>query len=181
MIDQPKRILFFTNSEYGQSNVHLAVAYEAALKEDVEVHLASFAPLQSRVAELQERISQKTAGRARIVFHTIEGKAQIEALGDILKNLCVGPGINNAVKSYDCIPKILITWDAPEYIRMYDRIVKIIEQVDPDIIVQDNLNFPGVDACRNLGRNHVILSPNTPKELVGSLQPNMVGFWKYPA
>ncbi|KAI9713657.1 MAG: hypothetical protein M1812_006629 [Candelaria pacifica] len=182
MVNQPKKILFITQSEYGQSNVHLAVAYEAALKEDVEVHIASFAPLKSRVTELQERISHKTAGKKTVTFHIIEGQAQLEALGDdILKDFSQGPGFQNAVASYAGIPKILLTWDIAEYIRMYERVVKIIEAVDPVIVAQDNLHIAGLDACRNLGRNHVILSPNTPKEFVNSLQPNLAGFWKYPA
>ncbi|KAK0192760.1 hypothetical protein F5146DRAFT_1191689 [Armillaria mellea] len=37
-----QRFLFFTNSEYGQSNVVLSVAHELALRPNVAVHIASF-------------------------------------------------------------------------------------------------------------------------------------------
>lgn len=53
-----KQILFFTNSEYGQASVMLAVAQEFLFHGEFSVHIASFAQLHSRV----ERID-KAAGR----------------------------------------------------------------------------------------------------------------------
>lgn len=45
----PQKFLFFTNSEYGQSNVVLSVAHELALRPNVVVHIASFSALSSRI------------------------------------------------------------------------------------------------------------------------------------
>ncbi len=46
-----RRILLITNSEHGQANVFLAVSYALlTLKdEDVEVHFASFSPVEKNL------------------------------------------------------------------------------------------------------------------------------------
>jgi len=41
-----KKIIFLTSSEYGQANVVLAVAYELLLRQEHDIHIASFAPLK---------------------------------------------------------------------------------------------------------------------------------------
>ena len=47
----PKRVLLVTNSEHGQANVYLATSYALLTleDEDVEVHFASFPPIQKFV------------------------------------------------------------------------------------------------------------------------------------
>jgi UDP:flavonoid glycosyltransferase YjiC (YdhE family) len=49
---EQKKVMFLTASEYGESNVVLAVAYELLLRQKYEVHIASFSPLESRVRRL---------------------------------------------------------------------------------------------------------------------------------
>jgi hypothetical protein len=45
-----EKIIFLTSSEYGQANVVLAVAYELLLRQEHDIHIASFAPLEGRVS-----------------------------------------------------------------------------------------------------------------------------------
>jgi hypothetical protein len=48
------RILFFTNSESGQANVMLATLHELLIHDEYDIHLASFAPIPSRLAAFLE-------------------------------------------------------------------------------------------------------------------------------
>ncbi len=42
-ITQRKKIMLLTSSEFGQANAIIAVAYELLLRQEQDVHLASFA------------------------------------------------------------------------------------------------------------------------------------------
>jgi hypothetical protein len=68
---EQKKVLFLTASEYGESNVVLAVAYELLLRQKYEVHIASFSPLESRVKEISSLAASAASSQA--VFHTVAG------------------------------------------------------------------------------------------------------------
>ncbi|KAK2473808.1 hypothetical protein H9L39_13768 [Fusarium oxysporum f. sp. albedinis] len=58
-----KRLLLFTNSDFGQANVVLATAHELGIAcEDVEIHIASFQDLRSGVDDAS-RFMQTTAAQ----------------------------------------------------------------------------------------------------------------------
>jgi hypothetical protein len=80
-----KKILLLTSSEYGQANVVLAVAYEMLLRQQHEIHIASFAPLKGRVESLNELFQDKCVPAT---FHTVFGPSALEAL--IEKNEFIG-------------------------------------------------------------------------------------------
>jgi len=67
------------------------------------------------------------------------------------------------------------------YMQVYDRIVKLIEELDPAMVVVDGLLSPGIDACHSLNRRHVLNSPNTATDAGRMQQPWLKGFWYYPA
>lgn len=102
---QRKPILFFTNSEYGQANVILAVCYEL-LQRQYEVHIASFAVLKARISDLN-RMTTKT----QAVFHTVAGLSAAEALAS--NEEFIGPfppGVQGALKTYEVtLPAIATT------------------------------------------------------------------------
>ena len=65
-----QKLLFLTASEYGESNVILAVAYELLLWQKYEVHIASFSPLESRANS-----SATSVVSSQAVFHPVAGLA----------------------------------------------------------------------------------------------------------
>jgi hypothetical protein len=51
-------VLLMTSSEYGQANLLLAITYELLQCPNLDIHMASFSPPESRVCDLQERTTQ---------------------------------------------------------------------------------------------------------------------------
>ena len=104
--DSKNRILLLTNSEHGQAQTQLALAYELLSRPDIEVHLASFPALAPRTVEVSKlhgasnRDAAKSANPGKsIVFHPIEHPAWLDAYGDVQK-LAFPPGLFGAMKSY---------------------------------------------------------------------------------
>ena len=64
--------------------------------------------------------------------------------------------------------------------RLYGSIRRMIEEIDPGIVVVDALMNAGFDACYSLNRRFVMNSPNTPIAVVRAHQPWLKGFWYYP-
>jgi hypothetical protein len=183
-MSQRKKILFFTNSEYGQCNVVLATAYELVLR-GCEVHIASFAPLHQRVVDLNNGVyASLPSGSQAIIFHQIDSPSMVEMLikrfgadGDLTH----GVGLREALRMYSLLTQIVCGWDGDEYIRGCESCAGIIRTVEPDVIVNERACMYGMEACSQLGRNFVLLSPNTFLETVGSIQPWGFGFWGLPA
>ena len=178
----PKKILFFTSSEYGQANVILAVAYELLLRREYEVHVASFAPLKGRIKDLNELAVTDDSTAA--VFHAVPGPSALEALA--VKDDFIGPyppGIRGAVDTYRVtLPAMATTWDERGYMLGYESCIHILQAISPDIIVVDPLFSQGLEACTKLSRNCVVLSPNTFQEILRKRQPlSRLQFLRYPA
>ncbi|KAK7047220.1 hypothetical protein VNI00_006886 [Paramarasmius palmivorus] len=178
-------ILLITNSEYGQANVILAVAYELVQRPNVKIHIASFSPLRKRVGRLQTLIADE--GSANIIeFHEIAGLSHEEILVQqqlsLAKDTPHPPGYHGAVKSYCQVAAgFLHPWTAEEYHERLLSIERIVERLNPSRIVVDSLLTAGWDVCRKLGRPYMVLSPNSPKDFAWIQQPGLRGFWKYPA
>ncbi|KAL2069622.1 hypothetical protein VTL71DRAFT_14301 [Oculimacula yallundae] len=177
---KPKRILFFTSSEYGQANVILAVASELLILQQYEVHIASFEPLRSRIDELNKSLSSQDGIHA--VFHSIPGPAALDSL--LAKNGFIGPyspGIRGALKTYKItLPAMATTWTEAEYMASYKRSLEIILSVEPNIIVVDPLMSQGLEACNTMSRKRVVLSPNTFLELLRKQQSTFAQFFRIP-
>ncbi|XMA17233.1 hypothetical protein WAI453_010024 [Rhynchosporium graminicola] len=178
-MSEPKRILFFTSSEYGQANVVLAVASELLNMQKYEIHIASFSPLRRRVDELNKLTPRDGL---RSVFHSIACPAALDAL--VAKNEFIGPyspGVRGAIKTYKVtLPAMASTWTEAEYMSSYQRCLDIINSVDPNIIVVDPLMSQGLEACNTLSRKRVVLSPNTFLELLRKEQPIYSQLFKIP-
>lgn len=84
-MNEQKKILLFTSSEYGQANVILAVAYEMLDRQQHEIHIASFGPLKGRVESLNELFEDN---HVPATFHTVFGPSALEALTE--KNESIG-------------------------------------------------------------------------------------------
>jgi hypothetical protein len=167
---QRKRILLLTSSEFGQANVILAVAYELLLRQEYDVHIASFAPLESRIHDLNALLPQNASPA---IFHTIAGPSLSHCLEE--KNESIGPfppGIMGALKTYRItLPAMATGWDMTQYMVGYESCLQKLRDVDPDLIVIEPCFFPGLDACTALSRKYVVLSPNTFQEILRYQQP----------
>ena len=179
-----KNILFLTSSEYGQANVVLAIAHELALKHDLDIHIASFLPLQPRVIELSETISKNDSSKS-VVFHSVAGLSMIQMLSRIPENeMLIGPhptGFNGALSAYRALPQVLAGWSGPEYMETADSCIEVIRNVKPCIVVIDSFFGQGIIACTMVSQQFMILSPNSMKDIVTTKQPKGAMFWKYPA
>lgn len=182
--EKPKSVLLLTNSEYGQANVILAVAYELLLRQRYEVHIASFAPLKARIPELNDSATSYAGGKFNgATFHLVPGPSAQEGL--LAKGEFIGPfppGLSGAIDCYRVtLPAMATTWDGPEYMIGYNSCLDIMKSVNPDLIVCDPLMSQGLEACNTLSRDCVVLSPNTFREIMAKQQPIVPTFFRYPA
>jgi hypothetical protein len=177
---QRKKILFLTSSEYGQANVILAVAYELLLRQGYEIHIASFAPLQRRIDDLNALISKNAIPAT---FHTIAGPSLSQCLEQ--KDEFIGPyppGIRGALKTYRVtLPSMATAYNEAQYMAGYESCLKILSSVEPDLIVVEPMLDQGLDACKKLSRRYVVLSPNTFQELLRYKQPKHKILCRNPA
>ncbi|ETS84356.1 hypothetical protein PFICI_02381 [Pestalotiopsis fici W106-1] len=181
-----KKVLMLTNSEHGQANVHLAVAY-AMLQQDpsTEVHIASFPRLAKFVTEMSDFAVQNIPGASPIQFHGLRGTSFIDCI--------LNPDIDffsvaNTTPSFWTLFTVLGgmsvcmgAWNAEQFMEVYRSCIDIIDKVDADIVAVDNLFFPGVTACHHIECNWLMLSPNSLKDFVANRQPKLAGLWKYPS
>lgn len=65
---------------------------------------------------------------------------------------------------------LIYPWDRQSAINVYNETKAVIEAVKPDLVQSDNLCLLARDACRVLGQDVVILSPNTVKDVGSHLQ-----------
>ncbi|KAK0196224.1 putative UDP-glucoronosyl and UDP-glucosyl transferase [Armillaria mellea] len=176
-----KKVLFFTNSEYGQANIVLSVAHELCFRPDVEVHIASFPVLSPRIRDLQDRL-RVTGSSARIFFHPLRGislkEARIRRIGT--NTPTHAPTLSGAFRSFRRLPYYVAEWSGPEYMELYDSCVEIIQDLNAHAVVIEYFLSQAIDACRFLNLKFIIMTPNAPKDIIGRIQPYGSIFWKYP-
>jgi hypothetical protein len=195
---RPKRVLLFTNSEHGQANVYLATSHALLTlqDEDVEVHFASFPPIQKSVMATSQFARRENPRARPIVFHAIEGvdmvsawsrpeiRAEQEALKEeaiSITNSLGGLGwIRYAIRRMMLLLKVTLPWTGPEFVHIFQSVVSIVREVQPDITAADPAFSPALTALRHIGADFMILSPNTIKDFAMPVQPNGEALWKYP-
>ncbi|KAI8214507.1 hypothetical protein K4K52_000990 [Colletotrichum sp. SAR 10_76] len=170
---------------YGQANIFLATCSALmATAPDVEVHLASFAPIKAAVAAASEVGMQAHLNANPIKFHEIHGTNYFKALlspevgGRRL--LEIAPSLRTMPTVLQIIARAAMPYTGPEMVENCNEIRRIIEQVGPDLTLVDNMFTPGLTMARHMGIKWMILSPNTLKDLALPLQPKAAFFWKYP-
>lgn len=65
--------------------------------------------------------------------------------------------------------------------RVYKSCKKVIEEIQPDLVILDAIFNPGLDACFTLGQKFVLNTPNALMDVTRVDQPWLKGFWYYPA
>uniref|UniRef100_A0A0D2YJ47 Uncharacterized protein n=1 Tax=Fusarium oxysporum (strain Fo5176) TaxID=660025 RepID=A0A0D2YJ47_FUSOF len=185
-----KRLLLFTNSDFGQANVVLATAHELGIAcEDVEIHIASFQDLRSGVDDAS-RFMQTTAAQQKkktprpFVFHKIEGTSWGPATKRpetaIFETLELTPGVVNSAKGVAILPAVMIPWSPREFLDMYKETERVFNEVNPDLTIVEPLFTQGLTFCHYRGARWMVLSPNTIKEFAVPVQPKLAALWKYP-
>ena len=102
-----EKVLFPTNCEHGQSNVVLAMAHQLLEGHDVDVHFASWVPLDPRLWNIFDEVPKM----GQITFHLIPGLKMFDA---VLKNfnptrdsLSHAPGYAGATCLRELMPQML--------------------------------------------------------------------------
>ncbi|KAF5689296.1 UDP-glycosyltransferase 84B2 [Fusarium circinatum] len=160
-MDGSKRLLLFTNSDFGQANVVLPTAHELGLScEDVEVHIASFQDLRSGVDDAS-RFMQATATQQKkkiprpFVFHEIEGTSWGPATKRpetaIFETLELTPGLVNSAKGVAILPAVMIPWSPGEFLDIYKETERAFDEVKPDLTIVEPLFTQGLTFCRHRG------------------------------
>jgi hypothetical protein len=175
-----RKIIFFTSSEYGQASVVLAVAYELLLRQQHDIHIASFAPLEGRVKDFNSLVPLNVMPAT---FHTIDGPSSTQVLeerGDFLEPL--SPGINDALQTYQVtLPALATAWYNSQHMVGYESCLEILQKVNPDLTVIEPLVDQGHETCKALSLQFVILSPNTFQEILRKQQPMVTQLCRIPA
>lgn len=92
------------------------------------------------------------------------------------------PGIRGALETYRVtLPAMATAWEGPDYMTGYENCLEILQSVSPDVIVADPIMHQGLDACKTLSRDAIILAPNTFKELLRNTQPVLSQLCRYLA
>ncbi|TVY83172.1 Glycosyltransferase sdnJ [Lachnellula suecica] len=186
------KILFFTNSEYGQSNVVVATAYEL-LHRGCEIHIASFAADEDLGSAFTKRIDALNNGEygtlptdsKPVTFHRITGESMVESWqrrSKLTPDIAMthGCGLKHAPLAYRSLMPVMGS-EGPEYLTAVESCVAALKLVQPKVIVVDS-SFPqGHDAARMMNLNYVVLTPNSFRETIGAIQPRGYGFWGIPA
>jgi hypothetical protein len=181
-------VLFLSNSEHGLGNVLLATSHAMLVEHsDIEMHYASFKKFSNQVSTISrsalKQIPESPNARP-ITFHTFKGRSYAEALisRDFgIEDLMQPPGLAGIAKLCKNMQTCLMPWSGPEYLGLYEQVLAVLDEVDPIVVAVEPLFWPGLDAVRAQGRNHVIVSPNTLKDNFAAMQPRGAFFWKYPA
>ncbi|KAI5865313.1 hypothetical protein GGS23DRAFT_421379 [Durotheca rogersii] len=184
IIGKNNTALFLVNSEPGLSNVHAATA-QALLERHphIQVHFASFAPLAPKVQRISS-YAKKTFNSNEIKFHLVDAITYFEAIsatGKIASEIKHPPGFAGIGAVCRDIQSYLAPWTAETFLDIYEKLQRIIRDVDPAVVVLDSMFRPAVDATRDLNRLHAVISPNTLIDSFQADQPWAPMIWKYPA
>jgi hypothetical protein len=179
----PKRILFLTNSEYGQANVVLAVVHSLIhLSTDIECHIASFEALNKPIKAASEHAIQSAAvpGAARsLIFHELSATSY-SRLPIVEETNDLRPGLFNSARAIMAIPEIMLPWEPKQFGDVCNEITRVLAKVTPDLTIVDPLFAPALSVCNHLGVKWIVLAPNTIKDFAVPVQPGLSPLWKYP-
>jgi len=140
--------------------------------------------MPARVVDLNDGVYGSLFDGKPLTFHPIKGESMGAALAkayDGQAYFTCGTGTKEALRMYPVLAAVICAWDRLEYIEGVESCVDIIRDVRPDVIVNERLCAQAIDACTIAERNYIILSPNTFKETIATIQPWAKGFWRIPA
>jgi len=187
-----KTVVFLTNCESGQCNVHVATASSILLQhENVNVHFISFIDITDTIRSTEHLLASISGRPKTIHLHVLPGFTHAQAIicqFPFQPDVSHGWGFWEALRFYKTLPHMVMSLDGPEYVNHFKNTVTALQSIfataggkDDVVCVVDTLFLPAMDAVRHLGATLCLLSPNTLKELILPLQPYGAMLWKYPA
>lgn len=179
-------VLYLTDSNSDLIQSHIASAF--ALLEsrpDIQIYWGSFGTpaIEPRLRNISADAQAKNPDVKPVIFHELGARSMTEALGENygLYDYITEYGLAGYDKMLPILEDMLMPWDSKEYLALFQETVKLIEDVDPALIILDNLPRVFVDAARNTNRRFAVLSANSLSDILAYRQPWKSMFWKYPA
>ncbi|KAF4468825.1 glycosyltransferase family 1 [Fusarium albosuccineum] len=167
-------VLFVTTAANGLANVHLATSHTLLSQHpSLEVHYASFAKLKPDVDRAGESI----------IWHELPPPdilATIDRAFGSVAGLAAPPGLKGIDKLAGDVQTMLTPWTVEEHWNLYKSITKLIQEVDPALVVVDPGFRPAVEATQDTNYMHLILCPNSLIDSFAHKQPWAAILWKYP-
>ncbi|EJT78299.1 hypothetical protein GGTG_03400 [Gaeumannomyces tritici R3-111a-1] len=178
IVGRKNTVLLIFTGPHGLSNVHVATALSLQQRHpQAEVHVASSMHAKARV----DRVSR---GPRPITFHEIKGFYFVKSLQESnisITTLTHGPGLKRSASLYEMMPRVISPFSVEDHISIYQQVRRLIEQVDPAVVVLDMLFRPAMEAAQDMNRMRVVLSPNALSDLFAREQPYGQVLWRYPA
>lgn len=182
-------VLFFTISDFGYVNVVLATIYELLRENKVDIHIASFAPLQPRLDGLIQKVRDELPASqpiSPVTFHNLAdfpGFGTWAAANKDRKKADVPhpPGRNGSGRVALLTLKALAIMEPDQYLSLFDWSTDLTKQVKPALVVIDPILVPIHDMARTLKQKYAVLHPWTVADGLIPLQPWFAAYWKYPA
>lgn len=180
-------VLFLTTEASGLSNVHVAVT--SALIEHypgIEIHYASFPKLETQISRISSLVRAKgpTIKSNPIHWHELPGPGILDLFerqwGDTDGMICE-TGAKGYDKKIEDMAFTLAPWEVEEHWEIYKAIADLVDEIDPALIIIDNMFIPAKDFANNNNRRSASICPSGLVELIAVDQPRGALFWKYPA
>ncbi|WVQ81036.1 hypothetical protein IAT38_003143 [Cryptococcus sp. DSM 104549] len=193
------KVLFLTLPEFGQANCQLATisALQEAHGDAIDIHLASFAVLGSRVptgvtfhplvgtdtlSSLDASAPPGKTGKSELGTKTMSVKGQqlTRDGGAVVAydKICHPPGIIGTYQVFQRLTPLMYPCSPEEYVASAQSAELVIAELKPDLTVLDCLFEAGHDAVIKQGVRFVRLSPNTVKEM--AMQKQGLGVFRWP-
>lgn len=181
-------VIFFTNSDHGQSNVVLATLYELLREDLLDIHVASWVSLQHRIEELIDQVRRDNPAKniSSIQFHDLADAPGIAALlkarGKKNKaDVPHPPGRLGAERIELLTARALTAWEPEQHLSMVTWAGELIRQIDPALVVVDPFLIPAHDAARHVKAKYAVLSPCSLGEGLIPQQSTLAQWTTYPA
>ncbi|KAJ5287239.1 glycosyltransferase family 1 [Penicillium angulare] len=179
-------VLYLTDSSSDLVQSHIASAFALLeTRPDIQIYWGSFGTpaIEPYLRNISADVQAKNPNVKPINFHELGGQSMTGALSERyrLYDYITEYGLAGYGKMLPVLEDMLMPWDTKEYFALFQETVKLIEDVDPALIVVDNLPRVFVDAARNTNRRFAILSANSLSDILAYHQPWKSMFWKYPA
>ncbi|RAO66850.1 uncharacterized protein BHQ10_002862 [Talaromyces amestolkiae] len=154
----------------------------------LDIHFASAQSVAKSLDRISTSARKSGDGRTKgnIVFHTLPGMQPMEVLmqrqfgSEVMVQFRHAPGSRGAKQLYKIAQASLSPWTSDEYVRIYNETLRIIDEIDPALVVLDFAFRPAIDATHKRNRLHTFLTPTSLIDMLPMIQPQLNVLWKYP-
>lgn len=178
-------VLFLANAEHGLSNVLAATSFALLQNHpDIDVHYASWPKARERIDKASFFAKQSNPEAKSITFHELSSLSYEGAIakhGLDLEDVMNEPGWRGASRFATNIQLFICPWEPDDHYQVYTEIGRLIDDINPAVIVLDTLFRPAIDIVRDKNWQHIFITPNTHVDNFLTFQPHGSMFWKYPA